>query len=907
MPQVFDPRNYEWRAARAELEELLTPEELAAARATTLNAHYTSPTVVRAMYRALQRFGFEDGRILEPACGIGHFIGLMPEAMHRHSTITGVEIDSLTARIAKALYPDADIRAQGFENAPLADGFYDVAISNVPFGDYPVHDPRLNAYRFPIHDYFFAKALDKVRHGGLVMFITSRGTMDKVNSTLREYLAPNTEFLGAIRLPNTAFKQNAGTEVTTDIVMLRKLHPGETSQGPAWREVRDYTNHNWERIPTNEYFVERPHLMLGHLQLTGRMYRDNEPTLEGDGRVLADALAAAIPELPGGIYRAQRIELAEPTLEQSIPAPDYVKPNAYCLHDGMVCIREDTVLRPLNDLPSETRARIRGLIPVRDAVRDCLRAQLDASPDERVVETRQRLNIAYDRFVGRFGPVNRRANQRAFDGDPDFPLLLSLEHYNDETKVATKAAIFRERTIQHRQPVASAASPKEALLVTLNERGGVDLDHMAGLLAQPVEDFLPDLKGLIFLNPQTRQWETDDQYLSGNVREKLAVAEAATITDPAFAPNVEALKSVQPADLSANEIDVRLGASWLPREDVERFVHDLLGVGAGVEIGHVPALGTWYVKGDWDVKRQTANTTDWGTDRYSALDLIEDALNLKTPTVYDLDEDKKPVINAQATEAAREKQERIKERFKEWVWSDDERRERLCRLYNDTFNHTRLRTFNGEHLTLPGASQTITLQPHQKAGVWRILQTPNTLLAHVVGAGKTFTMVASAMELKRLGLARKPLFTVPNHMLGQFSTELLTLYPGANILVAGKEDFEAANRKKLFSRIATGNWDAVIVTHSGFERIPLSQDTQRRFFEEQLHELEMVKRQHADSSNRRLVKELERAKKRLEARLQALAADHKKDNTLTFEELGVDRLYMWMRRTTSRTCSTSPR
>lgn len=892
MPQVFDPRNYEWREARAELEELLTPEELAAARASTLNAHYTSPTVVRAMYRALERFGFEYGRILEPACGIGHFIGLMPEAMHRHSTVTGVEIDPLTARIAKALYPDADIRAQGFETAQLADGFYDVAISNVPFGDYPVHDPRLNAYRFPIHDYFFAKALDKVRPDGLVMFITSRGTMDKVNSTLREYLAPNTEFLGAIRLPNTAFKQNAGTEVTTDIVMLRKLHPGETSQGPAWREVREYTNHNWERIPINEYFVERPHLMLGHLQLTGRMYRDNEPTLEGDGRVLADALATAISALPSGIYHAQRIELAEPTLEQSIPAPDYVKPNAYCLHDGMVCIREDTVLRPLSDLPSETRARIRGLIPVRDAVRDCLRSQLDASPDERVVETRQQLNIAYDRFVGRFGPVNGRANQRAFDGDPDLPLLLSLEHYNDETKVATKAAIFRERTIQHRQPVSSAASPKEALLVTLNERGGVDLDHMAGLLAQPAEDFLPDLKGLVFLNPQTRQWETDDQYLSGNVREKLAVAEAATITDPAFAPNVEALKSVQPADLSANEIDVRLGASWLPREDVERFVHDLLGVGAGVEIGHVPALGTWYVKGDWDVKRQTANTTDWGTDRCSALDLIEDALNLKTPTVYDLDEDKKPVINAQATEAAREKQERIKERFKEWIWSDDERRERLCRLYNDTFNHTRLRTFSGEHLTLPGASQTITLQSHQKAGVWRILQTPNTLLAHVVGAGKTFTMVTSAMELKRLGLARKPLFTVPNHMLGQFSTELLTLYPGANILVAGKEDFEAANRKKLFSRIATGNWDAVIVTHSGFERIPLSQDTQRRFFEEQLHELEMVKRQHADSSNRRLVKELERAKKRLEARLQALAADHKKDNTLTFEELGVDRLYV---------------
>ena len=892
MPQVFDPRNYEWREARAEVEQMLTPEELESARASTLNAHFTSPSVVRAMYAALERFGFDHGRILEPACGIGHFIGLMPEAMHCHSTITGIEIDPLTARIAKALYPDADIRAQGFENAQLADGFYDVAISNVPFGDYPVHDPRLNAYRFPIHDYFFAKALDKVRAGGLVMFITSRGTMDKVNSTLREYLAPNTELLGAIRLPNTAFKQNAGTEVTTDIVMLRKLHPGETPRGAVWRELRDFTNHDFIKIPINEYFVERPHLMLGHLQLTGRMYRDNEPTLEGDGRVLGEALAGAIPALPAGIYRAQRVELAEPATEQTIPAPDFVKPNAYCVHDGIVCIREENVLRRLNDLPSDTRSRIRGLIQVRDAVRLCLRSQMDASSEDQVVEARKQLNYTYDRFASRFGPVNLRANQRAFDGDPDLPLLLSLEHYNDETKRATKATIFHERTIHHRQPIQSVSSPKEALLVSLNERGRVDLHHMAGLLNKPTEEFMPDLKGIIFLSPQTNEWETDDHYLSGNVREKLTVAEAAAVTDPRFAENVEALKSVQPADLSATEIDVRLGACWLPPEDVKQFTHELLNIPSGVEIGHVHALGTWHINGNWEARGATANTTDWGTDRYTALELIEDALNLKTPTVYDMNEEKKPVVNAQATEAAREKQERIKERFKEWIWSDDSRRERLCRLYNDTFNHTRLRTFNGDHLTLPGASEAIKLHGHQKAGVWRILQTPNTLLAHVVGAGKTYTMVAAAMELKRLGFARKPVFAVPNHMLGQFSTELLTLYPGANILVAGKLDFESQNRKKLFSRIATGNWDAVIVTHSGFERIPLARETQERFFEEQLHELEMIKRQLADSSNRRLVKEIERAKKRLEARLQALAAEHKKDNTLTFEELGVDRLFV---------------
>lgn len=891
MPQVFDVDSTDWRKEQVQLSEILSAEEHRSARATTLNAHYTAPTVIGAMYRAAERFGFQGGRVLEPACGIGHFVGLMPEKLLRRSTVTAVEIDPLTARIAKALYPDADVRAQPFEQTKLADGFYDLAISNVPFGDYPVHDPRWNTYKLPIHDYFFAAALEKVRPGGLVMFITSRGTLDKLDSTLRELLSQRTELLGAIRLPNDAFKRNAGTEVTTDIVMLKKLRPGERPAGLAWKDTASHLNDLGEVFAINEYFAARPEMMLGRMRLTGRMYRDHEPTLEPDGRALADALAQAVERLPQSVYQAHTHQVAEPTIEETIPAPDFIKPNAFCLHEGMVCLREDNVLRPLNGLPSETRARIRGLIQVRDAVRDCLRAQVDGSPEERVVETRQQLNCAYDRFIARFGPLNLRANQRAFDGDPDLPLLLSLEHFNDATKRATKAAIFTERTIHHRQPVESVGTPKEALLVSLNERGRVDFDHMVGLLNKPAEEFLPDLKGLIFRNPQTNQWETDDQYLSGNVREKLAVAEAAVLTDPSFAENVAVLKSVQPADLAATEIDVRLGSAWLPPEDVKNFTNQLLNIPSGVEVGHIHALGAWHVHASWEAKGATANTTDWGTDRYTALELIEDALNLKTPTVYDTIKDK-PVVNAQDTEAAREKQERIKERFKGWVWSDDSRRDRLCRLYNDTFNHTRLRTFNGDHLTLPGASGVIQLHGHQKAGVWRILQTPNTLLAHVVGAGKTFTMVAAAMELKRLGLARKSLFAVPNHMLGQFSTELLTLYPGANILVAGKEDFEAKNRKKLFSRIATGNWDAVIVTHSGFERIPLSRETQERFFKEQLHELEMIKRENADSSNRRLVKELERARKRLETRLQALAAEHRKDHTLTFEELGVDRLFV---------------
>lgn len=892
MPQVFDAFNVLWLAERETLQAELTKEEYEQARATTLNAHYTAPVVIRSLYEAAQRFGFQGGNILEPACGIGHFIGLMPEAMLKNSSITGIEIDPLTARIAKALYPDADIREQPFEKSKLTDDAFDLAISNVPFGDYTVHDPRWNEHKFPIHDYFFAAALDKVRPGGLLMFVTSRHTLDKLDATLRETLSGQTELLGAIRLPNTAFKKNAGTEVTTDIVMLRKLRAGESPRGPAWKTATDFTNDRQENFSINEYFATHPEMMLGKMRLARGMYREGEPVLVPDDRDLGNALAQAVARLPQNIYEDQNQSAGEKTFDPAIPAPDYIKPNAYCIHeDGRLCLNEEGVLQPLDDLPVEMRSRIRRLIDVRNAVRDCMRSQLDGSGEGQVVEAREQLNFAYDRFVSRFGYINAPINQRAFHGDPDLPLLLSLENYDEETRRAVKASIFRERTIHHKQPVESVGTPKEALLVSLNEKGRVDLAHMAGLLSRPAEEFLPDLKGMIFLNPQTKQWETEDKYLSGNVREKLVAADSANVSDPRFHENVEALKSVQPPDLPATEIDVRLGAAWLPPSDVQQFVHELLAVPSGVEVGHIHALGSWHVTADWEAKGATANTTDWGTNRYTALELIEETLNLKTPTVYDY-VDKKPVVNAQATEAAREKQERIKERFKEWIWSDDGRRERLCRLYNDTFNHSRVRTFNGEHLTLPGASAAVQLHGHQKSGVWRTLQTPNTLLGHVVGAGKTYTMVAAAMELKRLELARKPLFAVPNHMLGQFSSELLMLYPGANILVAGKEDFEAQNRRKLFSRIATGNWDAVIVTHSGFERIPLSQETQERFFKEQLEELEKIKRENANPDNRRLVKELEKAKKRLEAKLEALAATHKKDNTLTFEELGIDRLFV---------------
>ena len=893
LPQVFDAWNDDWKSQRERLEKILTPDELSSARATTLNAHYTSATIIEAMYAALERFGFQGGRILEPACGLGHFLGLMPESIRTASTFTGIEIDSLTARLTQALYPESDIRHSPFEEAKLADDFFDVAISNVPFGDYRPFDPRFQSHQFLIHDYFFAASLAKVRPGGLIAFVTSRGTLDKQDAVLRDFVVRQADFIGAIRLPNDAFKQNANTEVTTDIVFLRKRLPGESSRGRAWKDLQTITNSRQEAITVNEYFAAHPEQMLGEMQLAGRMYRRAEPTLVGNGRNLADQLREAIQRLPEGIYRS--IERTAPAAGAvlTIPASDAVKPNAFTLQNGQLAQRQGDQLIVLSNLAESTAQRLRGLIRVRDALRHCLFTQWQDHPEEDQRTARAALNQVYDSFVTRFGPLSDRRNTSVFRGDPDLPLLLSVELYDRESGRATKAAIFRERTIAARSVPRDIQDAQSALLVTLAERGRVDVPFLASLLRLPETEVLSQLKGLIFNNPQTRQWETDDDYLSGPVREKLRVAEAAALVDPQYQFNVEALQQVQPEDLTHFEIDARLGSSWLPCNDIQAFAETLLGE-RGVEVGHSDLIGSWTVKGEWNVRIAVANTTEWGTDRRTALDLIEDALNLRTPTIYDPDpvEDKQ-VVNAPATEAARDKQQKIKERFQSWVWEDEPRRERLCRLYNDRFNGVRLRTFNGDHLQLPGASDAITLRPHQKAAIWRILQTPNTLLAHVVGAGKTYTLVAAAMELKRLGLARKPLFVVPNHMLEQFSSELLTLYPAANILVATKEDFEKERRQTLMSRIATGNWDAVIVTHSGFERVPLSQATQEAFFTEQIISLEnAILEQRTEARGSRLVKELEKAKKRLETKLKELLAEGQKDTGLTFEELGVDRLFV---------------
>jgi N12 class adenine-specific DNA methylase/TolA-binding protein/predicted O-methyltransferase YrrM len=887
-----DPAPSEWNQEAKRLRELLTAKEYEFARASTLNAHYTSATVISAICDGVQTLGFEYGRVLEPALGVGHFFGLMPPEIQASSQLTGIEVDPVSASIARKLYPDADIRTQGFENAILPNDSFDLAISNIPFGDYKVHDAEFNDHNFLIHDYFFAKAITKVRSGGLIVFVTSKGTLDKTNSHFRAYLGDKVDFLGAIRLPNTAFKQNANTEVTSDIVFLRRLQNGEKPSGPAWKDLADHVNHEGASFRINEYFASNPHMMLGHVANAGTMYRSNEPALVPDGRDLASALRDAITELPEGIYRAVETNLTTRVAAEPIIVPDDVKENAFTLHDGAIVIRTGTTLTPVLNLPDETARRIRGLIKVRSAMREVLRTQLEDLGDEEIADARRQLNFAYDSFVARFGPINQSVNRRAFRGDPDLPLLCSLEDYNSDTNRATKTAIFHERTIQKARRPHAAQSPHDALVFSLNEKGRVDFDYMQTLLGRRADEFLPEMKGLIFRNPETEQWETEDQYLSGDVRAKLATAREAAVGEPCYIENLTALESVQPEDLTASEIDARLGAVWIPSGDVQEFVKSLLD-SEGINVAHAATLGTWFVRGDFDARGTVANTTEWGTMRYSALELIQDALNLKIPTVYDRDRKTDSlVINAQETEAARDRLEKIKERFKTWIWEDDERRERLCRKYNDEFNSVRLRVFNGSHLTLPSSSEQITLHAHQKNAVWRIVQSDNTLLAHVVGAGKTYTMVAAGVELKRLGLATKPMFVVPNHMLAQFSSELLTLYPTANILVAGKEDFEASKRARLFSRIATGNWDAVIVTHASFEKIPVSVNTRRNFITEQIAEIETAIREERADRGTRLVKELERVKKRLTAKLETLSADQKKDNTLTFEELGIDRLFI---------------
>jgi N12 class adenine-specific DNA methylase len=885
----------EWRSTVRALSELLTGPELESARASTPNAHYTSPLVIDAIWAGLHRLGVGRGaQILEPSMGVGHFFGLMPEPMQGGQR-TGVELDSITARIARKLYPDATIFAKGFEDTPLPDNYFDVILGNVPFGDYGVHDPTMKPQLTrAIHDYFFAKSLEKVRPGGLMALITSRYTMDKRSDTIREHLAERADLLGAIRLPNTAFKGNAGTEVTTDILFFRRRQNGAEKGGHAWRALGLIDTADGP-MEVNEYYSRHPEMMLGEMKLEGSMYRGAEPTLVGE--LTPELLSRAVEYLPEGVYTPRGEARGPPPAVLDSEALSGIKDGAFAERDGEIVVRNGNNFEPAG-LSISAAARVRGMMAVRDAVRLVFRTQLEDAPEERIADARRLLNSIYDSFVGRFGALSTRENSRTFASDPDHPLLLSLEIYDAENRQARKSAIFERRTLQQHRPAEHVETAAEALAISLNETGRIYWPLMEKLTGRNVTHLQRELDSLIYRNPEG-EWETADRYLSGDVRAKQRTAEAAAGLDPSYRRNVEALKEVQPVDLLPGDISARLGSSWIPASDVRRFVIELLDVSpSAVTVGHSGAIATWALTLDSYAKANVSNTTVWGTPRAVASDLIDDALNGRTPTIYDqIDKDTR-VLNQQETIAAREAQQKIKDRFSEWIWQDEERAQRLSRLYNDRFNNIRLRTYDGSHLTFPGLNRSLLrrndLDKHQKDAVWRALQNDTTLLAHCVGAGKTAVITVTAMEMKRLGLASKPMIVVPNHLVEQWGAAFLALYPHANILVAGRDAFAAGERQKAMSRIATGTYDAVIVSHSSFEKLPVSDETFGRFVGRQIKQLEeaIYEARAEKGDNRRIVKELEKAKKKLDTKVKDRANRENKDDAVTFEQMGIDTVFV---------------
>jgi N12 class adenine-specific DNA methylase len=892
MPNAFGPHPpREWQSVATELKDLLNAEEYASARASTPNAHYTSPEVIHAVWHAMERLGLPAGaHILEPSMGVGHFFGMMPEGLYPGAHRTGIEIDSVSARIAANLYPNSTIHAKGFEDTLLPKDSFDAAVGNIPFGNYQVYDP---AYRRSphltrsIHDYFLTKCLDVVRPGGVLALITSRYTMDKQDSTVRRHLADNAVLLGAVRLPNTAFRANAGTDVTTDILFLQKRSP-EMLRGESWTEIQTIATADGP-VQINEYFARHAEMMLGSMGLESGQFGATPALI---GNLDPAALEHAIEQLPAGVYTKR--ERHGPFLRggaEQVPAVGAVKDGAFAERDGRIVVRRGDAFEPLT-LPATARARIRGMLQVRDAVRDVFRTQLSDTSDEAIVDARRHLNRTYDSFVSRFGPLNTRENIRAFTEDPDHPLLLSLEEYDPDNKRAAKTAIFERRTLERYRPVERVETASEALLVSLNETGEINWPRMESLTGKRAPELQNELGSLSYRNPEGGAWETADRYLSGNVRTKLGAAQAAAQLDPAYRRNVEALQAVQPKDLEPGEVEARLGSSWIPPSDIRDFVAEMLDVPrSDVKIGYAGIIATWTVELDYRAEYVVNNTTTHGTARFRASELIEQSLNVRTPTAYDEHEDGSRTVNQPETIAAREKQQQLKDRFRDWVWEDRERSERLAKEYNLRFNNLRLRD-------LPGMVRTSLrdgdLAPHQKDAVWRILQGGSPLLAHVVGAGKTWTMAAAAMELRRLDLAKKPMFVVPNHLVDQWGAEFLKLYPQARLLVAGKERFETGKRQQAMARIATGNYDAVIVSHRSFEFLPVSDEYFNRFVEKQVAELdtEIGLARESKDDNRRIVKELEKAKKRLVARLKKRADRESKDRTMTFEELGVDQLFV---------------
>ena len=902
LADAFDLEKPAWAAEYTQLKELLTPEEYAAARGSTLNAHYTSPTVIRAIYEAVGRMGFETGNILEPSCGVGNFFGMLPESM-AGSKLYGVELDSISGRIAQQLYPKADITVAGFETTDRRD-FYDLAIGNVPFGQYQVRDKAYDKLNFNIHNYFFAKALDQVRPGGVVAFVTSRYTMDAKDSTVRRYLSQRAELLGAIRLPNDAFKKNAGAEVVSDIIFLQK-RDRPLDIVPEWTQ----TGQTQDGFAINRYFLDHPEMVLGRQEPESTAHGMDYTVNPIEGLELADQLHDAVKYIRGTYQEAELPELGEgEAIDTSIPADPNVKNYSYAIVDGQVYYRENSrMVRP--DLNATAEARVKGLVGLRDCVQELIDLQMDAAvPDSTIREKQAELNSLYDSFSAKYGLINDRANRLAYADDSSYYLLCALEVIDEDGKLERKADMFTKRTIKPHQAVATVDTASEALAVSISEKACVDMSYMSRLTGKTKEELAGELQGVIFRVPGqleqdgTPHYVTADEYLSGNVRRKLRQAQRAAQQDPSFAVNVEALTAAQPKDLDASEIEVRLGATWIDKEYIQQFMYETFNtpfyLQRSIEVNYSSFTAEWQIKGKSSVSyNDVAAYTTYGTSRANAYKILEDSLNLRDVRIYDTIEDadgkERRVLNAKETTLAAQKQQAIREAFRDWIWRDPERRQALVRQYNEEMNSTRPREYDGSHIVFGGMNPSITLREHQLNAIAHVMYGGNTLLAHEVGAGKTFEMVAAAMESKRLGLCQKSLFVVPNHLTEQWASEFLRLYPSANILVTTKKDFETHNRKKFCARIATGDYDAIIMGHSQFERIPISRERQERLLYEQIDEItEGIAEVQASGGERFTVKQLERTRKSLEARLEKLQAEGRKDDVVTFEQLGVDRLFV---------------
>ena len=905
LADAFDPGKDSWAKEYAELKGLLSEDEYAAARSSTLNAHYTSPTVIRGIYDAVERMGFRSGNILEPSMGVGNFFGMLPDSM-AGSRLYGVELDSITGRIAKKLYPQADITVAGFETTDRRD-FYDLAVGNVPFGQYKVNDKAYNKLGFSIHNYFFAKAIDQVRPGGIVAFVTSRYTMDSKDSTARKHMAERADLLGAIRLPNNAFRANAGTDVVSDIIFLQK-RDRPIDHEPDWVQL----GKTEDGFAINQYFVDHPEMVLGNLELESTQYGHDLTVAPIDGTSLADQLAEAVQHIEGQ-YTEVEVEtpdIADAENEKHIlPADPDVKNFSYTVVDGEVFYRENSVMTQV-ELSDIAKGRVTGMVELRQIVNELIDQQLNDFPDEDIKATQERLNAAYDAFVAKYGLLNDRKNGRLFEQDSSYYLLCSLENLDEQGQLKSKAAMFTKRTIRPERTVTSVDTPSEALAVSIGEHGKVDLPYMAELLGTPGEygRITTELSGVIFKDPAADPtdpeagWQMADEYLSGDVRAKLRMAQFAAETNPEFVVNVDALTKAQPRELEASEIDVRLGATWLNPDIIQKFMTEtfqiLYYLRHAVKVRYSPYTAEWRVEGKTATGRgDIISSETYGTSRANAYKILEETLNLKDVRIYDTIEDAegkpKRVLNKRETMLAQQKQQVIKDAFANWVWQDPQRRIALVRQYNELFNSTRPREYDGSHIKFVGMNPEITLREHQRNAIAHVLYGGNTLLAHEVGAGKTYEMAASAMEAKRLGLCQKSLFVVPNHLTEQWASEFLNLYPNAKLLVARRKDFETANRKKFCARIATGDYDAVIIGHSQFERIPLSFERQERIIQEQIYEtLAAINELKAHAGENFSIKQMEKTRKTLETKLEKLRSDERKDDVVTFEQLGVDRLFV---------------